>query len=155
MEFSKTERAAYELAVPAAQSAGYSVYDVEYVKEGPHRFLRVFIDRDGGVDIDDCEAVSRLLSRLLDERDVVSENYFLEVSSPGIERSLRQDEHFQAAVGQRVRLKLFQPLDGVRELTGVLQAADAAALTIGTDAGTLSVPRKGVAKAQLAFDFDS
>ena len=96
MEFSKTERAAYELAVPAAQSAGYSVYDVEYVKEGPHRFLRVFIDRDGGVDIDDCEAVSRLLSRLLDERDVVSENYFLEVSSPGIERSLRQDEHFQA-----------------------------------------------------------
>ena len=106
MIFSKIEKTVYDLVLPIAESRGYGVYDVMYVKEGPHWFLRVYIDRENGVDVDDCEIISRSLSTVLDEKNFIDTNYFLEISSPGIERIIRQEEHFDMAVGKEVKIKL-------------------------------------------------
>lgn len=153
MIFSKTEKLTYDMALPIAASNGYDIYDVEYVKEGPHWFLRVFIDREEGVNVDDCEVISRSLSTLLDEKDCIGSNYFLEVSSPGIERNLRHDEHFQSAVGQPVKIKLYKPLGDVKEVEGELVAADHDKLTISSANGQVEVEKKNIAKANILFDF--
>ena len=110
----KIEQRTYDMAVPIAEDLGYDVYWVQYVKEGSYWYLRVFINREDGVNVDDCEVISKQLSPLLDEQDYISENYFLEVSSPGIEREFFCDEHMEAAVGEKVRVNLFKgKADGV------------------------------------------
>lgn len=153
MILSKIEKNTYDLAENLVTSRGYEIYDVEYAKEGPHWFLRVYIDRDGGVNVDDCEAISRELSVLLDEKDYVKENYFLEISSPGIERVLRQEEHFQKAIGENVRIKLYKAVDGVKEAEGVLLSADTQKIVVETDAGQFDIEKKNIAKANIKFDF--
>ena len=153
MIFSKTEKLAYDLAVPVAESHGYEIYDVEYVKEGPHWFLRIFIDRSEGVNVDDCETVSREVGALLDEKDAIDVNYFLEISSPGIERSLRQDEHFEKAVGSRVKIKLYRPQDGIKEAVGELADFSDGNVVVNTDGGQVNIPKKNIAKANIVFDF--
>ena len=153
MIFSKTEKLAYDLAAPVAESHGYEIYDVEYVKEGPHWFLRIFIDRSEGVNVDDCETVSREVGALLDEKDAIDVNYFLEISSPGIERSLRQDEHFEKAVGSRVKIKLYRPQDGIKEAVGELADFSDGNVVVNTDGGQVNIPKKNIAKANIVFDF--
>ena len=109
------------IAAPIAQELGLRIWDIEFVKEGASWFLRIYIDRDGGVTIDDCENFSRRIDGPLDEADPIEQAYYLEVSSPGIERELRHDWHFESALGSRIRLRLIRPLpDGTREMDGTL-----------------------------------
>ena len=110
--YSKTEKTVLDMAIPVAKEQGCFVYDVEYVKEGNSWFLRVYVDREGGITIDECEAISRELSSILDKNDPISNNYFLEVSSPGIERKLRQDEHFEMYKGELVDIGLYKAYNG-------------------------------------------
>lgn len=115
--------------------------------------MRVFVDRDEGVFVDDCETISRALSTLLDEKDLIKENYFLEVSSPGIERNLRQDEHFEKAVGSDVRVKLYRAVEGIKEVEGELVAAENGFVTVKTEANQFDIEKKNIAKANIKFDF--
>lgn len=108
------------LAEPLAQQLGLRIWDVRFVREGADWYLRVFIDRDGGVSIDDCVNLTRLLSPALDEADPIDQSYCLEVSSPGVERELTRPEHFEAYQGRAVTVRLIRPRDGQRDFTGLL-----------------------------------
>ena len=115
----------WELAEPLAKELGLSLWDVQFVKEGADWFLRVFIDKEEGVSIDDCVDMTHALSPVLDKEDPISQEYLLEVSSPGLERRLTRPEHFAAYVGRLVRARLIRPLEtGERELCGVLLGVD-------------------------------
>ena len=153
MAYSKTEELTAAYAEKIAAQYGYEIYDVEFVKEGPNRFLRVFIDREDGVNLDDCEAISRNLGEYLDREDFISENYFLEVSSPGIERALKQDKHFKAAIGEEIRVKLYKPQNGAKELEGVLEDFDDTSVTLQTNDKAVKTDRKNIAKANIIFNF--
>ena len=98
------------LVEPKVKELGYNLYDVQYAKEGKDYFLRIFIDKPEGIDLNDCEKVNDGINSLLDEADYIKEQYFLEVSSPGIERVLRKDSHLQSAIGKEIEIKLFKPL---------------------------------------------
>ena len=153
MIFSKTEMTVYDIAFEVCKPLGYKVYDVVYVKEGPYWFLRVFIDSENGVNLDDCETVSRRISDILDEKDFIENNYFLEVSSPGVERVLRQDEHYSDAVGECVHIKLFKPEGNIRELEGELTAFNDGIVTVNCDGKEFNIYKKNIAKANIVFDF--
>ena len=103
------------------QGLGYELYDVQYAKEGKDYFLRVFIDKEDGIDLNDCEKVSNEINPLLDEKDFIKEMYFLEVSSPGIERVLRKDEHLKDSIGKEIEVKLFKPIEKQKEFVGTLE----------------------------------
>ncbi len=103
---------------------GYELYDVNYVKEGKDYFLRIFIDNKEGIDLNDCEKVNDAISDLLDEANYIKEQYFLEVSSPGIERIIRKDEHLEQNIGEEIYIKLFKPLNGKKEYVGILKKYD-------------------------------
>ena len=150
---SKIEACAEELARPICEAAGMSLYDVEYKKEGQDYYLRVYIAKEGGVGIDDCETVSRLLSDRLDEADPIPDAYILEVSSPGIERTLRKDEHFRGAVGEEIECKLFAPLDGKKVLTGILEAFEDGSLTLRMGDTAVTLPKEKCAQAKTVFHF--
>ena len=117
----KVTDAVAALALPVVESAGCSLWDVEYVKEAGAWFLRVYIDREGGVSIDDCEAVSRPLSDLLDEADPIEGSYTFEVSSAGADRALKKPEHFARFLGHEAEVKLYRPREGRKELAGTLK----------------------------------
>ncbi len=116
----KVTDAVAQLAKPYVERAGCTLWDVEYVKEAGEWFLRVYIDKEGGVGIDDCEAVSRPLSDALDEADPIEGSYTFEVSSAGLDRALKKPEHFQLCMGRPVDVKCYRPVDGSKEHTGVL-----------------------------------
>ncbi len=112
---------AFELAIPIIDRLGYEPVDVEFVKEGSGWYLRVFIDKPGGVTLDDCQAVSEELSAMLDKADPIDRAYYLEVSSPGLDRPLKKDSDFVKYKGEDVELKLYEPLDGMKEFSGKLE----------------------------------
>ena len=142
------------LAEPYAQRLGLSLWDVRYEKEGGARYLRIFIDRPGGVGIDDCEAMSRAVSGPLDELDPIRESYCLEVSSPGLCRELRRDEHFRAFLGSRVCAMLIRPRPGgTKRLVGTLSGYDGGSVTITDESGKPSVlPLRDAAWVRLVDD---
>ena len=119
-----TVQTVWQLAEPIAASLGLKLWDVRFEKEGANWYLRVFIDKDGGVSIDDCVDMSHALDLPLDEADPIEQSYCLEVSSPGLERDLRRDSHFASCIGQKIKVKLIRPLEGQREFSGVLEAYD-------------------------------
>lgn len=119
-KFGNTEQLVFDLVKPIADQFGTEIWDVRFEKEGASWYLRVFIDREDGVNIDHCEEISRPLSDILDEKDPISQGYFLEVGSAGIERELIRESHFKASLGKLVKIKLFRPLDGVKEFTAIL-----------------------------------
>ena len=131
----RIESEAELLAAPIAEEHGVWIYDVEYVKEGPEYYLNIYIDKEGGVGILDCEAVSRELSDRLDEADLISDAYTLVVSSPGLGRTLTKDRHLENSLGEKVEGKLFRPLPqtGSKEFEGILTAWDADTITIETE----------------------
>ena len=137
------------LALPVAERAGCTLWDVEYVKEAGEWFLRVYIDREGGVDLDCCEAVSRALSDALDEADPIPDSYTFEVSSAGLDRALKKPEHFARCLGQKVDVKLYRPVDGSRERTGALTGYENGAVFV--DGARLD--RKDVAQVRLHVEF--
>lgn len=131
----KVTEVAAELALPFVQEAGCTLWDVEYVREAGTWFLRVYIDCPGGVDVSQCEAVSRPLSDALDEADPIEGSYVLEVSSAGIDRPLKKPEHFQAFLGHAVELRLYRPSEGRKEFHGVLQGYDQGDVTLALAGG--------------------
>ena len=137
------------LARPIVERAGCTLWDVEYVKEAGEWFLRVYIDREGGVDIDCCEAVSRPLSDALDEADPIQGSYTFEVSSAGLDRALKKPEHFSACMGRKVDLKLYRPLNGRKEITGLLTGCEDGAVSVDG----VRFDKKDVAQTRLHVEF--
>lgn len=137
------------LARPIVERAGCNLWDVEYVKEAGEWFLRVYIDREGGVDIDCCEAVSRPLSDALDEADPIQGSYTFEVSSAGLDRALKKPEHFAACMGRKVDLKLYRPLNGRKEITGLLTGCEDGAVSVDG----VRFDKKDVAQTRLHVEF--
>lgn len=142
-----------ELLLPIAREAGVEIYDVEYVKEGSEWYLRAYIDKDGGVNIGDCEAVSRALSDRLDEADFIDDAYILEVSSPGLGRTLKKDKHLQKSLGEEVEIRLYKPLDKCKEFCGILRRFDEEQIIIETAEKEMTFARKEIALIRLALDF--
>lgn len=140
-------------AAVLSQFPALELVDVEYVKEGADWVLRVFIDKPGGVEIDDCEAVSRNLSDRLDEADPIPGTYLLEVSSPGLERPLKRPEDFERFAGQLVRITTFAPVDGQKEWQGTLIGLVDGKVQVQTKRGTVQIPQDQLASARLAVEF--
>ena len=136
-----------------AAAAGVAVYDVEYVKEGREWYLRAYIDKEGGVTIGDCETVSRALSDRLDDEDFIDDAYILEVSSPGLGRTLKKDKHLQMSLGESVELKTYQPIEKQKEFSGILKAFDQESVTIETGGVPRVFARREIARIRLALDF--
>lgn len=145
-----------EIALPIAQSLGLRIWDIRYVKEGAQWFLRIFIDKDGGVDINDCEKMSRALDKPLDEADPIEGEYILEVSSPGIERELVRDAHFEAFIGADIMVRMIRPIEGIgKDFKGVLTAYDHGEVTVTDHSGEnrVTINKKDAAYIKLD-DFD-
>ena len=145
------------LAQPVAEELGLQLWDVRFVKEGADWYLRFFIDREGGVTIDDCEEMSRRMDKLLDEADPIACSYCLEVSSPGVERELCRPEHFEQFLGWPVKVRTIRPVDGVREFVGLLERWDGetASLEIEEEDGCRHVfSRKDVASVHLTEEWE-
>jgi ribosome maturation factor RimP len=141
------------LVTPVADELGLYIWDVEFAKRGPDNYLTVTIDSDEGIDIEDCERMHRAIDPLLDEADLIDKAYMLEVSSPGIERDLKKDEHYEWAIGETLELKLYAPLNGTKTVKGELVSFDNTALTVSVKGTETAVERKNVSKAKTVFDF--
>ncbi|SDB59005.1 ribosome maturation factor RimP [Butyrivibrio sp. INlla16] len=141
------------LLKPIVEKNEVRIYDVEFVKEAGQWYLRAYIDRDGGVDINKCVDVSHELSDALDEHDFIDEEYILEVSSPGLGRALKKDRHFENSLGQEVDVKLYKAQDGTKEFTGNLKSYDSDTITIETPTGDKTFIRKEVSSVKLTLDF--
>ena len=139
----------WAFAEPVVQAHGCSLWDVEYVKEAGEWFLRVYIDREGGVCIDDCEAVSRPLSDALDEADPIAGSYTFEVSSAGLDRPLKKPEHFEQSMGRQVDVKFYRPVDGRKERTGVLEGYENGDVTVDG----VRYPKQDIAQVRLHVTF--
>ncbi|MBQ7954432.1 MAG: ribosome maturation factor RimP [Lachnospiraceae bacterium] len=147
-----------ELLAPIVETYGVEIYDVEYVKEGSEWYLRAYIDKPEGVNIIDCENVSRALSDALDKEDFIAEAYILEVSSPGLGRTLKKDKHLEKSIGQEVEIKLYKPIDKCKEYSGILQRFDADSIVIlqedaAAEDKEIMFKRADIALIRLALDF--
>lgn len=132
----------------------YELVDVEYVKEGTFYYLRVFIDKDGGLDIDEISDITRVLNKLLDEKDPIQQQYFLEVSTPGLGRALKKERDFIRESGKEIELKLYQPVNGQKELSGVLIGLDETGnIVIQSEDEQLCLSKKDIASIKLKVDF--
>ncbi len=143
-----------ELLTPVINELGYDVWDIEYVREAAEWFLRITIDSPNGIDIDDCEKVHRAIDPVLDEADPIEDAYRLEVSSPGLERDIRTDVHFEACIGEKIVCKLFTKLDGKKEYIGILKAYENKNIVLETEEGEVTIERKLASKVRTVFDFD-
>ena len=141
-----------ELLTPIAEVSQVEIYDVEDLKEGSDWYLRAYIDKPEGVNIQDCENVSRALSDKLDEVDFIDDAYILEVSSPGLGRTLKKDKHLEKSLGEEVELRLYKPRDKQKEFTGILKSFDADSVIIETEEEKVFA-RSEIALIRLAFDF--
>ncbi|NMM51204.1 ribosome maturation factor RimP [Paenibacillus aquistagni] len=142
-----------EMVMPYLEEQQFELVDVEYVKEGSSWFLRVFVDKDGGIDIEDCGRVSEYLSQKLDENDPIPDAYFLEVSSPGAERPLKKEKDFVKAIGKHVYITTYEPVDGSKEFEGTLEAFDGETITVMVNKKAHVLPYSKVASARLAIIF--
>lgn len=141
------------LAAPIAAENGCGIWDVEYVKEAGSWYLRLYLDREDGVSIDHCEAVSRALSDKLDEVDPIEGSYILEVSSPGADRVLRKPEHFTRFMGQKVEARLYRPRDGAKSLVGALAGYADGAVTLQTPKETVTLEKQDIAQVRVYITF--
>lgn len=142
-----------ELLQPIAAANHVEIYDVEYVKEGSDWYLRAYIDKPEGVNINDCEAVSRALSEQLDKEDYISEAYILEVSSPGLGRPLKKDKHLEKSIGEEVEVRLYKPIEKQKEFAGILKAYDKDTITIQMSEQKMVFAKSDIALIRLALDF--
>ncbi|MBD5455362.1 MAG: ribosome maturation factor RimP [Lachnospiraceae bacterium] len=143
-----------ELLKPIAEKNHVEIYDVEYVKEGSEWYLRAYIDKEGGVNINDCEAVSRELSDELDRMDFIDDAYILEVSSPGLGRTLKKDKHLQKSLMEEVEIKTYKPILGSKEFEGILKAFDDKTITILSGEEEIVFDRTDIAIIKLALNLD-
>jgi len=131
---------------------GYELYDVEYAKEGKDYFLRIFIDTEEGIDLNDCEKVNDAINDLLDEADYIKEQYFLEVSSPGIERILKKDKHLESNIGSLVEVKLFKPIDKKKVLQGILKEFNKESIVIEAEEN-IEISRKDISVIKTVYEW--
>ncbi len=152
----KSAKGIVALVTPLAQRValelGYFVWDVDYVKEGTEWFLRIDIDKEGGVDIEDCEKFSRVIDPLLDEENPIEDQYTLQISSPGIEREIKNDFHLESCLGETVQVRLYAPLNGFKEYVGKLVSYTSEAVTLEVDE-IVEIPRKSIGKMNVYFEF--
>ena len=143
------------IAEPLAEELGYFLWDVEYVKEGADMYLRITIDGEDGITIEDCEKMHRAIDPLLDEADPIEDAYHLEISSPGIERDLKNDMQINACEGWNVEVRLYAPIDGAKSYIGTLQGLDEEGnVVIETEQGERRFTRASVASLKTHYDFD-
>ena len=138
---------------PVADELGLLIWDVEFVKEGARRVLRVTIDHEDGITIEDCERMHRAIDPVLDELDPIDTAYDLEVSSPGIERELRTDAHVDASLGERVNLRFFAPFEGQKSIEGILTGRQGDSILLDVNGEERAIPRAAIAKIQTVFEF--
>ena len=144
-----------QILIPILESMGLTLWDMEFHKQGPQWLLRIFIDREsGGVTLTDCETVNRDLGAALDVEDIISHAYTLEVSSPGLDRTLSKPEHFARFTGSRVKLKTFQPINGQKVFRGTLRGLVESMVSVELETGVvLEIPLTGITKASLEVEF--
>lgn len=146
---SKIENNVEELVKPIIEKIGYKLYDVIYEKEGKDYFLRIFIDNEKGISLEDCEKVNNAITEVLDEKDYIKDQYFLEVSSPGVERILRKDWQIKENIGKSVEVKLFKPLNGEKTISGELKNFDEENIIIND----VNIPRKDISLIKIKFEW--
>lgn len=146
---SKIENNVEELVKPIIEKIGYKLYDVIYEKEGKDYFLRIFIDSEKGISLEDCEKVNNAITEVLDEKDYIKDQYFLEVSSPGVERILRKDWQIRENIGKNVEVKLFKPLNGEKIISGELKNFDEENIIIND----VNIPRKDISLIKIKFEW--
>ena len=142
-----------ELITPILDRMNFELVDVEYVKEGGTWYLRAYIDKEGGITVNDCEAVAREMNEILDREDFVEDSYVFEVSSPGLGRPLKKEKDFQRNLGEEVEVRTFRAIEGQKEFTGVLKAYDKESVTIELEETEMKFARTDIALIRQAFDF--
>lgn len=147
------EAQAEKILVPITQQFGVSIYDVEFVKEGSDYYLRAYIDKTEGVTIDDCENVSRAFSDELDREDFITEAYILEVSSPGLGRTLKKERHFLNSLGEEIEIKTYKPIGKDKEFVGILKAYNNGEIVVDMDGQEKTFTKDMVANVRLTIDF--
>ncbi|MBR1758470.1 MAG: ribosome maturation factor RimP [Lachnospiraceae bacterium] len=147
------EQKAEALILPILSENRFELWDTEYVKEAGTWYLRYYIDKEGGITIDDCETVSRRISDLLDEKDFIADAYILEVSSPGLGRQLKKERDYEKSLGKDVEIRLYKPMDGSKEYTGTFTAYDKDTFTVTVEEEEKVFAKSDVAVIRLAFDF--
>ena len=151
----KIEEKVEELLKETIEKLGYNLYDVEYVKEGPNYYLRVYIDNEKGIDLNDCEKVSNAIDEMLDEANIIKDQYYLEVSSPGIERVLRKDRHLQENIGNQIEIKLFKKDEkGSKDYIGELLKFDQEVVSIKTsEEDEIKIERKNISQIKTVYNW--
>ena len=138
----------YELVKPIADELNYEIYHIEYVKENGEYYLRIYIEKEGGITLNDCEALSRRVSDLMDEKDPIAEAYFLEVSSPGLNRTLFTEAHYKRFVGREVMVKLAKAIDGKKSIKGILKEVNEENIIVESDT-LISIPKEKIKSANI------
>ena len=142
-----------EFAKPIVEANGCSLWDVEYVREGSERYLRVYIDKEGGIDIDDCERVHRAMDPILDEKDPIAESYHFEVCSAGLERTLKRPSDFARFMDSPIVVKLYRPRNGLKEIPGILRGYEEGRVTVEAGKETITFEKSEVALVRLRVEF--
>ena len=140
-------------AKPIVEAHGCSLWDIEYVREGSQRFLRLYIDKEGGVGIDDCEAIARAVDPILDEKDPIPDSYTFEVCSAGLERALKRPSDFAAFIGAAILVKLYRPRNGLKEIPGILRGYEDGKVTVEAGKETITFEKSEVALVRLRVEF--
>lgn len=154
MAYSKLEKMIIDMSTPIAEENGCYIYDVEYVKEGGAKYLRIYADKeDGGISLNECENINRSMSTALDEADPIKENYILEVSSPGIERKLKTQWHFEKYQDCLVDIGLYKAIDGSKTITATIKRFEDDCITVEIDGEEKSLPISDTTFVKLHFDF--
>lgn len=153
MAESSIEKKTCELLQDAIIQLGYELYDVEYVKEGKEYHLCIYIDKPDGINISDCEKVNDVINPILDEADYIAEQYFLEVSSAGLEKKLRKKEHFEKQIGNKIEVNLYSKLDNMKNLQGVLKECNDEFLLLLVDDKDIKISFNQIANAKTVFDW--
>ena len=148
---SKLEEKVEELVTPKINSIGYRVYEVMSVKEGKDNYLRIFIDNDEGISLNDCEKVNDAITDMLDEANYIKDQYFLEISSPGVERNIRKNEHLQESLGMEITVKLFKPIEKKKEYNGILKSFSEEVVTLIVENEEVSIPRNIISSMNRTF----
>lgn len=144
-----------QLVKKPIENLGYKLYDVQYVKEGQNFFLKIFIEKpEGTIDLNDCEKVNNGINDILDSADYIKEQYFLEVSSTGIEKVLRKDEHLQDNIGGEVEIKLFKPIDKQKEFVGILKDFNENEITLEKDKKQIKISRKDISVIKTVYNWE-
>jgi len=147
------EKITEELVMPLIEQNNFELVDVEYVKESSNWYLRIYIDKEGGISVDDCEIISRALSEKMDEKDFIDDAYILEVSSPGLGRPLKKDKDFVRSIGKEIEIKLYKAMNKQKDFEGTLKSYTKDEVTIEVDGEEIKFLRSDIALIRLAFDF--